>query len=138
RVVNISRRGLLKEDSPGDVKRGQQPFRLLVREKQRERIDEADVVLDCTGTYGQHRWLGDGGIPALGEPTAESQIVYHLDDILGNRKSFYAGKVVAVVGGGYSAATSVCHLATLAEEAPETWVIWLSRGTGTQPLKRIP
>ena len=39
-----------------------------------------------------------------------------------------------VVGGGYSAATTVCDLAELAEEHLDTWVIWLARGAGTQPI----
>jgi hypothetical protein len=138
-VGYIARRGFLKEDGAGDSQRGRQPFRLLMREgKNREHIEEADVVLDCTGTYGRHRWLGDGGIPAVGEPAAESLIAYGLEDVLGARKSVYAGKNVLVVGGGYSAATTVCALATLAESHPETWVIWLARGTSSQPIKRIP
>src|SRR5438105_1015209 len=79
-VLHVGRRGLLKDDSPGDAKRGQQPFRLLVREaKGRERVEEADIVLDCTGTYGLHRWVGDGGIPAIGELAAEAQIAYGLE-----------------------------------------------------------
>jgi thioredoxin reductase len=136
-VLQVGRRGLLKGDSLGDAHRGQQPFRLLLREaKGRERIDEADVVLDCTGTYGQHRWLGDGGIPAVGEKAAEPQIAYGLDDLLGERRAHHAGKTVLVVGAGYSAATAVCNLAALAEEHPETWVIWLARGGSTQPLRR--
>jgi thioredoxin reductase len=140
-VLSISRRGLLKEDNPDDGKvaqRGRQPFRLLVRvNKNQERVEEADVVLDCTGTYGQHRWLGDGGIPAIGETSAEPHIAYGLEDILGTRQSTYAGKNVLVVGAGYSAATTVCNLAALAEQHPDTWVYWLARGTGTQPIKRI-
>jgi hypothetical protein len=129
---------LLKEDAPGDAKRSQQPFRLLVREaKSRERIEEADIVLDCTGTYGHHRWMGDGGIPAAGELPLEAQISYGLDDVAGERRNTYAGKSILVVGGGYSAATTVCNLATLAESDPATWVIWLARSAGTQPLKRI-
>src|SRR5713226_2227078 len=96
-VLHIGRRGLLKDDSPGDVARAKQRFRLLVREnKGRERLDEADVVLDCTGTYGQHRWLGDGGIPAVGELAAEPQIAYGVDDVLGDRRNDYAGKSVLV------------------------------------------
>jgi thioredoxin reductase len=137
-VLHVSRRGLLKYDSPGNGKRGQQPFRLLVRDgKNRERVEEADVVLDCTGTYGQHRWLGDGGIPAVGEASAEGQIGYGLDDVLGERRPHYAGKNVLVVGGGYSAATTVCNLSKIAEERSDTWIIWLARGTSTQPIKRI-
>jgi thioredoxin reductase len=137
-VLHISRRGCLKNDSPSEGKRGHQPFRLLVREnKNREVIVEADVVLDCTGTYGQHRWLGDGGIPAIGEMAAEPQIVYGLEDVLGERQGTYAGKNVLVVGAGYSAATTVCNLVALAETHPDTWVVWLARGASTQPIKRI-
>jgi thioredoxin reductase len=137
-VLHVGRRALLKDDSPGDAARGQQPFRLLVREaKGRERIEEADIVLDCTGTYGLHRWLGDGGIPAIGELAAEAQIAYGLEDALGERRGQYAGKNILVVGAGYSAATTVCNLARLAEDNSATWVIWLARRAGTQPLKRI-
>lgn len=137
RVLAIGRRGYLKEDSPGDGKRGQQPFRLLLRDKAgKERIEEADVVLDCTGTYGQARWLGDGGIPAAGELPARQHIAYTLEDIAGERGAHYAGKSILLLGGGYSAATTVCNLAALAEKHPETWVIWLARCTNTQPIKR--
>src|SRR5262245_13451139 len=82
-VLHIGRRGCLKDDSSGDAKRATQPFRLIVREGKAERVEEADFVLDCTGTYDRHRWLGDGGIPALGEIAAEPHIVYELPDVLG-------------------------------------------------------
>lgn len=138
-VLRVGRRGFLKEESPGDPRRGQEPFRLLVQQgKSRETVDEADIVLDCTGVYGQHRWLGDGGIPAIGELAAEPYIAYTLEDVLGERRSMYAGKNVLVVGAGYSAATTVCNLTTLAQDQAATWVIWLARGAGSQPLKRIP
>jgi thioredoxin reductase len=136
-VLHVGRRGFLKDESPGDARRGQQPFRLLVREgKNRERVEEADIVFDCTGTYGQHRWLGDGGIPAVGEVAAEAFVAYGLEDVLGERRNHYAGKNILVVGGGHSAATTVCNLATLAEDRTDTWVIWLARGPSTQPIKR--
>jgi thioredoxin reductase len=139
RVLQIGRRGILKEDDPGDVKRLRHPFRILIREgKNRERFEEADVIIDCTGTYGQHRWLGDGGVPAVGEEAAESLISYNLENILGDRRGYYAGKSVLVIGGGYSAATTVAALAGLAEQQPETWVIWLARTVGTQPIPRFP
>jgi thioredoxin reductase len=137
-VVQVGRRGFAKNDGVGDPKRGQQPFRLLLRDaKGRERVEEADLVLDCTGTYGQHCWLGDGGIAAIGELAAEAQIVYGLENVLGERRAQYAGKTVLVVGAGYSAATTVCDLATLAASQPATWVIWLARGPGTLPIKRV-
>jgi thioredoxin reductase len=136
-VLRVGRRGFLKGESPGDGRRAQQPFRLLLRDgKGRERVEEADVVLDCTGTYGRHRWLGTGGIPAVGEIAAQPHIAYGLEDVLGERRTTYADRNVLVVGGGYSAATTVCNLAALGQKHPGTWVIWLARSAGTQPIKR--
>lgn len=137
-VIAVGRHGLLKEDDPGNARRAKQPFRLLVRDNQkRERSEEADIVLDCTGTYGQHRWLGDGGIPAGGEIAAEASIAYGLEDLSGERKKVYVGKTILVVGCGYSAATTVCNLAALADDNPATWAIWLARGNRTQPIVRV-
>jgi len=137
-VLHVSRRGTLKGDDPGDPRRGRHPFRLVVREGNGlDRDEEADVVLDCTGTYGQHRWLGDGGVPALGENYHEQHIAYGLEDVLGEKRGHYTGRNVLVIGGGYSAAATVCALAELAEKHPETWVIWLARGASSQPIQRI-
>jgi hypothetical protein len=136
-VLHVGRRGFLKEDDPGDSRRGQQPFLLLLRNGNREMIEEADVVLDCTGTFGQPRFLGDGGIPAIGETTARSHIAGGLEDVLGEQRGVYADKTTLVIGAGYSAATTICNLAALAEKHPATWVIWLARGGGTQPIKRF-
>jgi thioredoxin reductase len=138
-VLQIGRRGLHKDDDLGGAGRAKQPFRLLLRDRQnRERFDEADVILDCTGTYGQHRWLGEGGLPALGEMAAEGQISYIVEDILGERKNYYANKNVLVVGGGFSAATTVSNLAQIAVDNNSTWVTWITRGTNSWPMKRIP
>ena len=137
RVVQIGRTGLLK----GDItpKRADRPFRLLVRDTQgNERIEEAGVVLDCTGTYGQPRWLGEAGIPAVGETAARPQVAGGLEDILGKDRPKYAAKTVLVVGGGYSAATNVCRLADLASAHAEQWTIWLARGPRSTPLPRYP
>jgi hypothetical protein len=136
-VVQIGRRGFLKEEHPGAVRRGQQPFLLLLRHDKRESIEEADIVLDCTGVYGQPRSLGDGGIPAIGESMARPHIAWGLEDVLGDRAGVYADKTTLVIGSGYSAATTVCQLEKLAEKHSATWVIWLARGGGSQPIKRF-
>ncbi len=113
-------------------------FRLLVRDaKGQERIDGADVVLDCAGVYGTSNWLGDGNIPAVGEIAARSHIAPGVEDIAGERKGHYAGRSIALIGGGYSAATTILALAALAEDHPATWVFWISRGPRGQPLPRI-
>jgi hypothetical protein len=137
-ALKISRRDLLKTDLVGDPARAKGPFRLLVRDKQRERIEEADVVLDCTGVYGQHRWAGAGGIPAPGEIQAESQIAYGLDDMVGDKKNHYANKTTMVIGTGYSAATTVAALADLAKDNSSTWGIWIGRNPVSTPIRRIP
>jgi thioredoxin reductase len=137
-VLSISRRGFFKDEDPGDARRSRRPFRLLLKDaKGRERCEDADIVLDCTGTYGQHRWLGDGGTPAIGEIAAEPVINYGVDDILGDRLQHYAGKTVLVVGAGYSAATTICSLADLAQKHSDTWVTWATRAGGTQPIRRL-
>jgi thioredoxin reductase len=136
-VLHIGRGNVLKSVPAADPKRTFSPFRLLTRDdNRRERIDEADVVLDCSGTFGRHRYLGQGGIPALGELSAEQHIAYGLEDILGKRKAHYAGKSTIVIGGGYSAATAVCSLASLSEQNQSSWIIWLMRGPRTTPLPR--
>jgi hypothetical protein len=114
------------------------PFRLLVRAVNGpERIDTADAVLDCTGTFNTPNWLGDGSIPAVGELAARPHVAHGLEDVPGERRGHYAGKSIALVGGGYSAAATVCQLAALAEEHPDTWVFWLTRGPRGAPLPRL-
>ncbi len=136
-VLRIGRTGLLKSDLAGDPRRGAQPFRLLVRDTKGERFEEADIVLDCTGTYAKPRWLGDGGIPAIGEESSRTKIVYSLVDVLGERRADYVDRTTLVIGSGYSAATTVCDLATLAEKHAGTWVIWLAHGAKSTPLRRL-
>ena len=115
------------------------PFRLLVRDGEgKERIETADVVLDCTGTYITPYRLGDGNIPAIGELAARPHIAWGLEDILGEKRAHYANKSIILVGDGYSAASAICALATLAEEANDIWVFWLTRGPRGQPLPRMP
>jgi thioredoxin reductase len=139
RVVAVGRSGWRKTDH-ADPRKPLPPFRLLVRDADgRERFETADVVLDCTGTLGRPNWVGDGGLPAAGELTARQHMTYWPEDVLGARRGTYAGKSVVLIGGGYSAATTVCDLATLAESDQATWVIWLTHAPrGQQPLLRVP
>jgi hypothetical protein len=134
-VLQVGRATSLKKSEPGE----RLPFRLLVRGgKGQERIDTADVVLDCTGTFNTPQRLGDGGIPAIGELNAKQHIAWGIEDILGEKRNHYAGRSIVLVGGSYSAAATICALAELAEEANDTWVFWLSHGPRGAPLPRIP
>jgi thioredoxin reductase len=131
-VLSIGRQGYLKQDYPSDARRGDQPFRLLVRDGKHERADAADVVLDCTGIYGQHRFLGCGGIPAVGELSLQSRIAYGLEDVLDKHRSQYAHRTTLVLGAGYSAATTVIQLSGVARR-----VIWLARRASSKPIRRF-
>jgi len=137
RVLVIGRSGWRKSD-PLEAKKALPPFRLLIRDgKGHERFETADVILDCTGTFARPSWVGDGGIPAAGEGAARPQLSYWPEDVLGARRAHFAGKSVVVIGSGYSAATAICDLATLAEKEQSTWIIWLTNGPKSQPLPRI-
>lgn len=134
-VLQVGRAVSVKKSEPGE----RMPFRLLVRDgKGQERIDTADVVLDCTGKFNTPHRLGDGGIPAIGELAAKPHIAWGLEDILGDKRSHYAGRSIILVGDGYSAATTICALAELAEGVNDTWVFWLTRGQRGAPLPRLP
>ncbi len=135
-VAAIGRQGWLKREGVGDEQRGEAPLTLLLRHADgSESYTHADVVIDCTGTFGNHNWLGQGGIPALGESVAACKIEYGLPDVLGEAKERYLDKHTLVVGAGYSAATVLTQLAELSGGA--TRVTWITRGEGDAPIGRI-
>lgn len=139
-VLAVGRDGPLKGDRIGDESRGDGMFRILLCDSTgKERTAEADIVLDATGTFGQHNWLGKGGIPAIGERAAAESIDYGFPDILGDDRASYAGKQLLLIGAGYSAATNAVALAQLAATEPGTHVTWIARkedtsGSGPMPL----
>lgn len=127
RVVAVGRTGLLKNEAIADPERARRSFRLLVRDAEgREAIDEADVVIDCTGSYSQPNWIGDGGIPAPGELAASERITRRLPDLAGEPGA-WRGRTVLLVGAGHSAQTAVDALARLAEDDGSTRVVWALR-----------
>jgi len=143
-VLAIGRGGLLKGDMAGED-RAEADFRLLVRdahsaEPAGRRVATADVVIDAAGTFAQHNWLGEGGIPAVGEMLAERHIEYGMPDILGERRPHYAHRHTLVVGDGHAAAASVAALVRLGHDAPYTQVTWIVRREANEsgPIRRIP
>lgn len=148
-VMAIGREDCLKEDLAGNEDRAERPFRILTRRldaaqgEEAERIETADFVIDTTGTYGNHNWLGASGIPAAGEIAAARQIEYGLPDLAGEAREHYAGRHTLLVGSGYSAATNAVALAELAKESPKTKVSWLTRArpgeaSAAEPMPLIP
>jgi hypothetical protein len=126
RVRAIGRQGLLKHEAIGSPERTRQPFRLLVADDAGERVEHADVVLDCTGTYGNPNALGDGGIPAPGEDAFADRIDRRLPVFIAEPEA-WAGRTVLLTGAGHSAQTAARALAEFARDAPDTRVVWAVR-----------
>lgn len=127
-VLAIGKTWFRKTDLPGSEERGDEAFRLLVSDANGvQRTEQADVVIDATGVFSNPNWLGQGGIPAVGELGARPQIEYGAPDVLGAERHRYAGKRTLVAGAGHSAATTVTALAQLAAEEPGTAIVWITR-----------
>lgn len=126
RVVSVGREGLLKHEEIGTGVRGRCPFRILVTGPDGEEwIEEADLVFDCTGTWGNPNSLGAGGVPAPGESGCAA-IARSIPDVATDPD--LQGRRILVVGGGHSAMTTVRDLGRLAREWPDTRVYWALRG----------
>jgi hypothetical protein len=126
-VAGVGREGLLKNEEIASAERARRRFRLLLRDGSgREWIENATLVLDCTGTYHHPNWLGDGGIPAPGEVENAAHIEHRIPDLLGHSQG-WAGCTILLAGAGHSAQTAARDLAALARESPATRVIWALR-----------
>ena len=136
-VVAIGRCDLMKRELIGSAERFDSPFRLLLRRGAREWMEQTDVVFDCTGTFSTPNFLGDGGIPAVGEAACKSLISYGAPDVLGRLRWLFENRRILVVGAGHSAATAVRDLTRLRKTAPETQVIWAVRHGMSPPFHRI-
>ena len=132
-VLYVGRDGIGKKDLIGGP-RDRHPFRILLEREQGEEIAEADIVIDCSGTYGHHNWMGNGNIPALGEIELREQIAYTVQDLLGEKREQYSGRRVLLVGSGHSAATALDALTQL----PNTSVTWIAQTGEKPPLPIFP
>ena len=113
RVDAVAREGLLKSEEIGTSRRAEQPFRLLLTGPDGEElVEHADVVLDCTGSWGNPSPTGDGGIPAQGERALGDRVVRRIPDVLGDPLR-WAGREVLLVGAGNSAQTVARDLAAV-------------------------
>jgi thioredoxin reductase len=126
RVVRIVRQGL---DRLSSKQRESRPFEVTIESgKGERRMMLARAVIDTSGTWQNANPLGANGWPAEGEHKLASVIRYGIPDIGGVDRTEYAGKRVAVIGGGHSAANALLDLALLAEHEPGTTLTWVVRG----------
>lgn len=121
RVEAVAREGLLKSEEIGTDRRARRPFRVLLTGPDgQEQVDRADVVLDCTGSWGNPSPTGDGGIPALGERALGDRVLRTIPDVAAE-PARWADRDVLLVGAGNSAQTAARDLATAG--ARVTWAI---------------
>jgi hypothetical protein len=136
----VGREGLCKHHEIASDRRRGAPFRILVADAGgAERADTADVVLDCTGTYGNPNSLGDGGIPAPGERALSASITRHLPDFEREAPQ-WLDRGILLVGGGHSAQTAAVALSRLAAArgARETRVVWIPGGRVREAVEDDP
>jgi hypothetical protein len=130
-VLRVGRERFHKAEAVGSAERSAGGFRLLIADADGvQRIDHADVVIDCTGTYGHHRWAGRGGIPAPGELGLEDRIFYTLPDPVGRDRQQFVDRHTLLLGCGYSAATFLKDIEQLNRSHPVTKVTWAIRRPG--------
>jgi thioredoxin reductase len=124
RVVSVARQD---HDLMKDGAREAAPFLVRAAGPDGDHDVLARAVIDASGTIGTPGSLGASGLPALGERAAADRIFYGIPDVLGALRRRYAGRRVLVVGSGHSALNALLDLARLAEEDPNTTLLWAMR-----------
>jgi thioredoxin reductase len=135
-VVAVSRGRLLKGDAIASDARRRPAFRVLLKDGDGERVEEADLLVDATGTYVTPNRLGPGGIPAVGERSARG-IEHRIPNLEGRDRAAFAGRRTLVVGSGHSAATAIVAMQALAAENPRTRVVWVTRSEAARPVPEV-
>lgn len=124
RVTAIGRQGFDKVKTRG---RDAAPFEIRCENGNGAEKLTADAVIDASGTWFSPNPAGANGLQAIGEHDARERIVYGMPDLLGRDRARYAGRTVAVLGGGHSAVGTLIDLARLKKEVPATEIVWLLR-----------
>src|SRR5262245_55338756 len=124
RVLAVAR---ASHDKMKTVGREEAPFEIRIGTSAGEESLPARVVIDASGTYGVPNPLGANGLSAIGEGECRQQIFYGIPDVRGTERARYAGRFVAVVGGGHSAFNALLDLAQLSTTEPGTTITWVVR-----------
>jgi thioredoxin reductase len=129
RVIGVARAGFDKVKTAG---REQAPFEIRYQNGRGPEVLRADAVIDASGTWNSPNPAGVNGIEAIGEAANAGRIAYGMPDVVGRDRGRYAGRTVAVLGAGHSAAGTILELAKLQESASATEVVWVLRGDNPQ------
>jgi len=138
RVVAVGRSYMFPDEHAEEPeKRTARRFRILARSPLEERIYTADYVIDATGSPTS-RWLGVGGLPALGEMGSRGHIFYRIPDVLGHDRIHFLGKKTLLVGSGSSAAETAVAVAEIMERDPQGSLLWVTQSRSELPCPIIP
>jgi thioredoxin reductase len=124
RVIAVAKDG---RDRMKDAGREDAAFVVRVQADRGEADILARAVIDASGTIEKPGALGASGLPAIGELSAARFIRYGIADVLGTERHRYAGRRVLVAGSGHSALNALLDLARLADEVPDTRIVWVVR-----------
>ncbi|GAA0359045.1 NAD(P)-binding domain-containing protein [Bacillus horti] len=124
KVLSISRKNI---DKMKTTNRENVPFVLYTEQNGAFKTFEARAVMDATGTWGNPNPANSSGAWFNKEKESNEHIFYGIPNVLGNKKSQYANKKVAVVGSGHSAINTLIDLTKLKEEHPKTEILWIIR-----------
>ena len=124
RVMAVTRWGFDKLKNTG---RGGAPFELRVQQRSGDQLRVlARAVIDASGTWNTPSPAGHSGLPAIGE-AGNARVSYGIPDVRGAYRSWYAGKDVAVVGGGHSAINVLLDLVEQRGNGSNA-LTWVTRG----------
>lgn len=134
-VTAVARAGTDRVRNEG---RDARPFLVRYRRAGREEEVRASAVIDCSGTWSSPNRSVSGSLGAFGEtdPAVARHLSYAMPDVLGAERARFAGRRVGVLGAGHSAIGTLLDLARLAEQEPETEVVWLLRSETIDPNLR--
>ncbi len=138
-VLKIGRAGAFKNTLIGDSKRAKLPFVILAEQYSQEGTRTevtylSHAVIDASGVYGNHRWLGLGGIPCLGEREYRRYISYEVADIEPIVKKSELHLHLVIVGSGFSACTLLESAKALNESGHRLNISWITADTSSQPI----
>ena len=139
RVVAVGRAFMFPDEHADQPQTRQtRRFRLLTRSPREERVFNADFVLDTTGVTHSPRWVGPGGLPAVGEMGSRGHFFTHIPDIAGRDRIHFLGKRTLLVGDGPSAATCAVALGELLDKDPPASLEWETKTRDLLPLTFAP
>lgn len=117
-VINISKKN---HDKMKSQNRASSPFVIYIEQNGCTKRLLASAVIDATGTWNQPNSVQSDGVWTNTEKELADVIFYGIPNI-DELKSRYAGKRVAVIGGGHSAINTILELEKL-EDVEITWVL---------------